>query len=407
MADTARTEVRREPGTDRRDLLLDAVTVVLLVAALLLPWEPARRGFEDVPLRVAAFMAALSVLLPHAVRWDGLPLPWPAVSAAKALLVLPIALLTLERAAMLAGHGHHTSPPRLAVLGLAVLLTAVAAGVQPRSGERLPPTRRAWGAAALLLGAAAVLAEPAFTAVETLGAWGAWSQVGAMQWAFLLAVLLVPGVAIATTVVLAARDRDGWRHCAAVLGLTLLALLWLDGLHLAGGTAGVGSLQDALTMALLVLAVAAMLAALPPDLPGLLPPARSAVACGRAGLTVLLAYVAAQAVLLPVVTAAGIPVGRFWLEQLPRVLLVAALVLALVLLRHPTLPRRRVAAGLALLPCLAGAALLVLAVLNRPDADGAVVGYTFAPLQLTLTLAAGVYTLVALTRRDERAARVS
>jgi hypothetical protein len=408
MTDTARTELRQERGVVRRDLVLDAVTVVLLVAALLLPWDAAHRGFEDVPLRVAAFIAAISVLVPHAVRWDGLPLPWPAVSAAKSLLVLPLAMITLERAALLAGHGRHTGPPQLAVLGLAALLSAVAAAVQPRSEERLPPVRRGWGLAALLLGAAAVLAEPASTAVETLGSWGAWGQVGTMQWAFVIAALLVPGAAIATTVVLAARDRVGWRHCAAVLGLTLLALVWLDGLHVAGRTPVLRSLPDGLTVALLVLAVAAMVAALPAGTPGPVPPAPSAVACGRAGLVVLLVHTATQVVLLPVLVAVGIPFGPWGgFELLGRVLLVGALVLALVLLRRPTRTRRRAAAGLALLPCLAGATLLVVAVLNRPEADGAVLGSTFAPLELTLTLGAGIYSLVALLDRPRTAAEIS
>jgi len=122
---------------------------------------------------------------------------------------------------------------------------------------------------------------------------------------------------------------------------------------------------------------------------------------------VLVVSVVAGTVLLPVLAAMGVPMGRWWLDLLPRLVLVGALGLALVLLRRPTLPRRRVAAGLALLPCLAGAALLATAVLDHADADGALVGYPLAPLQLTLVLGAGIYSVVALAGHAGPAIRLS
>ena len=141
--------MRREPGADRRNLLLDAVTVVLLVAALLLPWDSVHRGFEDVPLRVAAFMAALSVLVPHAVRWDGLPLPWPMVSPTRTLLVgATLAMLVLGRDAV-AFAGRATTParPGSPSSGSPCCSRRWRTAVQPRRGERHPVTCRGWGVA--------------------------------------------------------------------------------------------------------------------------------------------------------------------------------------------------------------------------------------------------------------------
>jgi hypothetical protein len=287
-----------------------------------------------------------------------------------------------------------------------VLLTAVAAAVQPRAGERTRLSARGWALAALALGAASVVAEPVATTLDLLGS---WSSAGSAEWAYVTAELLVPGAALAVVVANVALRRDGWAHCATVLGLTTLALVWLDGLQLGGPAARAVSTPDALTVGFLVLGLAALLASRPVADPGPVPPARSAVACGRAGLTVLLVEAAAQALGLLLLAVVDVPTAATVAEVAARLLLVGALVAALVLLRRPdpSPARRQVAAGLALLPCLAGAALLLLAMLNRPDADGGVTGFTFAPLLLTLSLGAGVYTVLALlTRGDLPASRV-
>lgn len=392
MTDTTQA-TEQDTTTTRRDLALDGLTVALLVVGLLLPWDTSRLGFADTSVRVVTFLAALGVLVPHAVRWDGLPLPWPAVTLVKVLLTLPLAVLVTGRAALLSGLVDHSAPPRLAVLGFAALLSAVTVAVQPRTGEGSPLTRRGWRAVALALGVAAVLAEPVARAATLLGSPGADSA----GWAFVVAALLVPGAVLAVLLVGTARRDAGLAHCAVLLGLTALVLVWLAGLDLADSSApGPETLPAALTTAICVLAVAAVIAARPERTRLLTGPAP--LTTGRAGLLLLLVGALTQLVAIALLAAVDVLAGPLGtaVELVLRLLLVLALVGALVLLRQPSTGRRRVAATVAVLPGLSWTALLAYVLVQSEPMDGA--GYTFAPLQLALSLGLGVLTAVALTR---------
>lgn len=393
----------------RRDLLQDALTLGLLALLVLLPWDDGRAGYQETTVRVAGFVSLVAVLVPHAVRWDGLPLPWPGVSLTKLVLNLPLLAVLAGRAAELTGLAEHPALPHFAELGFAAMLTAAALGLQPRTGERQPLARRGWHVAFVVLGTVAALVTPATGAVAALRS----GSADPLAWVFVVSTLLTPGAVLATAVTSVLLRRPGWTHCTVVVGLTTVALIWLQSLLPSESpTVPLGLMRDTLSVAAFVVAVAALLAEQPSGPSWAAPAEGSSTQQGAAGVTLLLVGASAQlAGLILVVVTPGIVSGPFGpaLELLPRIALVAALTVALLLLRGPavTRPRRLTAAGLALLPCLAGAAMLLVTFLNRPATDGAVTGYSFSPLELALTLGIGVYAVVALTRDEPRAPLVT
>lgn len=399
MTDTATADVPMEAAT-RRDLLLDGLTLGLLALLMVLPWDEGHAGYQETTVRVAGFVSLVAVLVPHAVRWDGLPLPWPGVSLTKLVLNLPLLAVLAGRGAVLTGLVRHPALPRLSELAFAALLTAAALGLQPRTGEREPLARRGWRVVFTVVGLVAVLVTPVTEAVAALRS----GDVEPVAWVYLASTLLTPGAVLAVAVASVLLRRPGWTHCTAVVALTTMALLWLRPLLPSdSATVPLGLMQDTLTLAAFVVAVAALLAEQTSGPPWVAPAEGSTTQQGAAGVTLLLVGASAQAagVLLLAVTP-GISLGPFGLAfgVLPRIALVVVLTTALVLLRGPvvTRTRRLAAAGLASLPCLAGAAMLLVTVLNRPAADGSVTGYSFSPLTLALTLGVGVYAVVALTR---------